>query len=222
MIKQDWVGRFPGLRELAAGVVDHLIRGSEVVDLVENSRLFGPGQSPGYFLLLLDGSIRVQQIGECGREIILYRVAAGESCALTSACLMGYDEYRAEGIAETHVRAVAVKRLLFDEMISSSSAFRNLVFKAFSHRITNLLQVIEDITFQRLDVRLAQLLIKLAGDCGEVIATHQALANELGSAREVVSRQLNEFRKRGWLKGARGAITIVSRVAIEALAGGRH
>ena len=149
-------------------------------------------------------------------------MAVGESCALTTACLMGYDECRAEGITETRVRAVAINRMLFDEMISSSRACRNLVFKAFSQRITNLLRVIEDIAFQHLELRLAHLLVKLVGDCNEVAATHQALANELGGAREVVSRQLSEFQKCGWLKVSRGVISITSRMAIEGLAGARH
>jgi CRP/FNR family transcriptional regulator len=66
--------------------------------------------------LLREGTVRVQQVSENGREIVLYRVFAGESCALTTACLIGYEEYQAEGIAETDVEAVAIPRSTFDEL----------------------------------------------------------------------------------------------------------
>ena len=75
-----------------------------IVVLPEGSRIFGPGQAPENFLLLVEGTIRVQQVSEGGREIVLYRVSAGESCTPTTACLMGYEEYLAEGIAETTVK----------------------------------------------------------------------------------------------------------------------
>ena len=218
MRKEDWTRAFPPLQQLPAETVERLRAGSLLVELPEGSRIFGPGQAPESFLLLLEGTIRVQQTSESGREIVLYRVQAGESCALTTACLMGYEEYQAEGIAEAKVRAVAIPRLLFDELIASSRGFRQFVFTAFSRRVTDLFRVIEEVAFARIDVRLAQKLLTLAGDNGQVIATHQELAHELGSAREVISRQLNEFARRGWIKSLRGAVEITDRPALSGLA----
>jgi CRP/FNR family transcriptional regulator len=173
-------------------------------------------------MLLLEGTIRVQQVSENGREIVLYRVQAGESCALTTACLMGYEEYQAEGIAETRIRAVAIQRALFDELIASSKEFRQFVFTAFSRRVTNLFQVIEDVVFGRIDVRLAQRLLERANTAGHVDATHQQLANELGSAREVISRQMTEFQRRGWISAQRGSIELANRTALRQLAAIHH
>jgi CRP/FNR family transcriptional regulator len=90
-----WIDAFPGLRRLTRGVLETLVQRSAVVDLPAGSRIYGPGQAPESYLLLLDGSVRVQQASESGREIVLYRVSAGESCALTTACLMGYEDYPA-------------------------------------------------------------------------------------------------------------------------------
>jgi CRP-like cAMP-binding protein len=92
-------------------------------------------------------SVRVQQVSEGGREIVLYRVSAGESCALTTACLMGYEDYLAEAVAETDVRAVAIPRATFDDLIARSPEFRRFVFTAFSRRVTDLFHVIEEIVF---------------------------------------------------------------------------
>ncbi len=215
---EDWTHAFPPIRQLPRDVFIQLRDTSLIVELPEDSRIFGPGQAPESFLLLLEGTIRVQQTSESGREIVLYRVQAGESCALTTACLMGYEEYQAEGIAETKVRAVAIPRALFDQLIASSREFRQFVFTAFSRRVTNLFRVIEEVAFARIDVRLAQKLVELSGPKGHIDATHQDLANELGSAREVISRQLNEFVRRGWLKVSRGTVDIVDRAALARLA----
>ena len=217
---QDWTHAFPLLRQLPNELFVQLRDASLIVELTEGSRIFGPGQAPDSFLLLLDGTIRVQQTSESGREIVLYRVQAGESCALTTACLLGYEDYQAEGIAETRIRAVAMPRALFDRLIASSREFRQFVFTAFSRRVTNLFRLIEEVAFQRIDVRLAQKLLELAVSRQHIAATHQDLANELGSAREVISRQLSEFARRGWLRVARGTVEIIDGSALTQLA--RH
>lgn len=95
--------------------------------------------------------------------------------------------------------------------------FREFIFKAYSRRITDLFTLIDDIVFQRMDVRLAARLLDLAED-GVVRATHQVLGNELGTAREVVSRTLSEFQRRGWIEQARGEIRLVGRAGLERLA----
>jgi CRP/FNR family transcriptional regulator len=218
--QDDWTIGFAPLRQLPASDLARLRDGSMVVVLPEGSRIFGPGQAPENFLLLIDGTIRVQQVSESGREIVLYRVSAGESCALTTACLMGYEEYLAEGIAETAVRAVAIPRSLFDELIASSREFRRFVFTAFSRRVTDLFRIIEEVAFARIDVRLAQRLLKMAHDKNRVSATHQDFANELGSAREVISRQIQEFQRRGWIKATRGEIELTDKAALARLAQG--
>ncbi len=214
----SWIEKFPGLTKLNPQLAKPLLEASKVVRLPAGTRIFGPGQAPEAYLLLIEGSVRVQQVSETGREIVLYRVVGGESCALTTACLMGYEEYQAEGIAETDVEAVAIPRSTFDELIATSAEFRRFVFTAFSQRITNLFRLIEEVAFARIDVRLAQRLLEIADKNGHLALTHQQLAAELGTAREVVSRQLNEFQRRGWVVTSRGAIDIVKRDGLAHLA----
>jgi CRP/FNR family transcriptional regulator len=213
-----WIDGFPGLRRLPEDLLDTLGRNSAVVTLPAGSRIYGPGHAPDSYLLLLDGSIRVQQVSESGREIVLYRVSAGESCALTTACLMGYEDYPAEAVAETDIRAVAIPRATFDDLIARSAEFRRFVFTAFSTRVTNLFRIIEEVAFARMDIRLAHKLLELAHGGEHVAATQQQLASELGSAREVVSRILSELQRRGWIASARGHVTLIDRPALEKLA----
>lgn len=213
----DWIDRFSGLSQLDDSLRNTLVSKSQIVNLPQKTVLFGPGKSPENLLLLLSGVVRVQQVTEGGREIVLYRVHAGESCVMTTACLLAYENYSAEGIAETDVQAVAIPRMVFDDLVAGSLAFRNFVFSAYSRRITDLFHVIEEIAFQKVDIRLAHKLVELAGSDHKLSATHAQLAAELGTAREVISRQLQEFQRRGWVKTARGAVTLMDRAALKAL-----
>lgn len=214
----DWTDRFPSLGAIAPGILNRLLAQARVVKLKSGTRIFGPGQVPDNYLLLIDGSVRVQQVSETGREIVLYRVQPGESCALTTACLIGYEAYRAEGIAETDLEAVAIPRATFDDLVASSTEFRRFVFAAFSVRLTEIFRLIEDVAFARIDIRLAQKLVQLADASGRIGFTHQQLAAELGTAREVISRQLHEFQRRGWITTARGAILLADAAGLKALA----
>ncbi|KLN59105.1 Crp/Fnr family transcriptional regulator [Kiloniella spongiae] len=207
----EWVEQFPGLSQLDVQTKELLLKRSSVLSVKENSVIFGPGKSPENMLFLLDGSVRVQQISDTGREIVLYRIHAGESCVLTTACLLAYDDYSAEGIAETNIRAAAIPRQLFDELVAQSHGFRNFVFAAFSKRITDLFLMVDEVAFQRIDVRLAQKLIELSEGKDSINTTHQKLSIELGTAREVISRQLQEFQRRGWVEQARGTVMILMR-----------
>ena len=214
----EWIEQFPGLSRLEPAIRDVLTRKSAVVTVREGSIIFGPGKSPENLLLLLEGRVRVQQVSEAGREIVLYRVEAGQSCVLTTACLLAYEGYSAEGIAETDVRAIAIPRTVFDDLIAQSVAFRTFVFTAYSRRITDLFQIIEEMAFQRVDIRLAQKLLDLERGTGQIKATHQQLAAELGTAREVISRQLGEFQRRGWIRQSRGSVELMGLAELERLA----
>lgn len=223
----DWIALFPGLARLDDDVRDTLVARSRMARHKAGTVLFGPGMEPQSLLLLTKGTIKVQKVSEQGREIVLYRVSAGESCILTSACLLAYqdqsaEDQSAEGVAETDIEAVAIPRAVFEDLVSRSGGFRQFVFAAYAKRLTDLFMVIDDVAFQRVDLRLAQKLLDMADDDGAVVTTHQQLAKELGSAREVISRQLQEFQRRGWVRGSRGQITLLERQAIEHFARGLH
>ncbi len=217
----SWIDRFEGLQALEPAPRDHLAAAAREVVLPAGHVLFAPGKTPDAMLFVLGGTVRVQQVGETGREIVLYRIEPGQSCVLTTACLLADEDYPAEGLAETEIQGVAVPRGAFDAMIAESAVFRRFVFTAYARRITDLLTVIQEVAFARVDIRLAQRLCQLADPDGVVRLTHHQLATELGTAREVVSRQLHEFQRRGWVAAARGAVALADRPALAAFAEGR-
>jgi CRP/FNR family transcriptional regulator len=213
-----WRSNFPGLTGVSEDVSRLLDKRARTIKVGRGTEIFGPGNPAENLLLLVSGTVRVQQLSEAGREIVLYRVHAGESCVLTTACLLAFEEYSAEGIAETDIEAILIPRDTFDELMSLSKEFRTFVFEAYSKRITDLFLVIEEIAFKRMDIRVAHKLLELMDDQSTLHLTHQQLAIELGTAREVVSRQLKEFERRGWLNLSRGVIELRDAEAIGKLA----
>jgi CRP/FNR family transcriptional regulator len=217
----DWILRFPELAKLTSAEQKLVAERAQVVSLPAQTTIFAPGMPAENFLLLLDGTVRVQQVSAGGREIVLYRVTGGESCIMTTACLLSQDTYNAEGVTETPVQAVAVPKAAFDELIAQSAEFRRFIFADYASRITDLLHVVEEVAFERVDKRLALKLLELSDTAGRLNATHQDLAVELGTAREVVSRHLKEFQRRGWLELTRGLVHLTDRANLERLAKGQ-
>ena len=217
MTQGSWIEQFKGLAGLPEDVKDALTARSAIVRFSAGDIVFGHGQIPNTLLLLLSGVLRVRQYSASGREIVLYRVEAGQSCVLTTACLLAQEYYSAEGYAETDIEAASIPRDVFDDLMARSETFRSFVFAAYARRISDLIHVIDDVAFGRIDVRLAQRLTLLARGGAEVRATHQDLATELGTAREVISRQLQEFQRRGWISQTRGRIALEDAKALTQL-----
>jgi CRP/FNR family transcriptional regulator len=216
-MRTDWLANFPALERLEAPVRQRLSAASTLVTLPAGATVFREGCRCDSYLLVLQGSVRVQKVSESGREIVLYRVESGQSCVLTTSCLLACERYSAEGVTETPVEAVALPQSLFQELVASSGGFRSFVFASYAERISGLLMLIDAIAFGRMDGRLAARLLELADRDGSVGLTHQAIAAELGTAREVISRLLKEFERKGLLSLGRGRIEILAPGALRLL-----
>lgn len=188
------------------------------ITLPPDTTVFRQGDSCQNYILLQQGSIKVFTRAENGREIVLYRVGGGESCTLTTTCLFTNNKYPAEGITETEIRALVISRDDFNKGLEQSADFRRMVFDSYSQRLTDIITLVEEISFGRIDARLAKTLLQHAIGEMTIHTTHQDLAAELGSAREVISRQLKEFERRGWVTLQRGSIELTNTRELESLA----
>lgn len=209
---------FPNLPPMSQDLWASLISRARRRNFQAGDEVFSTGDQVTDLLILLSGTLRIEQLGAAGREIVLYRVQGGESCILTAACLLSEDDYSAMGVAETALDALIVPRVTFDDLMATSAEFRGMIFQSYSKRITDLLQVVEEVAFRRIDLRLAGTLLSLAGDGDRIVATQSQIATELGTVREVVSRQFQEFQRRGWVKVGRGVVTVMDKAALRALA----
>jgi CRP/FNR family transcriptional regulator len=197
--------RFPVFGQLPAGRLDELLAAAPLRFVRAGAVMFEPNMPCAGFPLVLEGSVRVVKAAPSGREIVLYRVSPGEACILSGGCLLGQRDYTASGVAETDIHLLVIPPALFQELILQSEPFRRFVFDMYGTRLAEVMELLEEVAFRRLDTRLAQLLIQR----GPVVqATHQNLADELGSVRVFVSRLLRNFEERGWVKLERERVTV--------------
>jgi len=199
----------PLLAELKPADLTKLGQIAQLVEVPAGTVIFRPGSTCENYLIVLQGTVRTSITSENGREIVLYRVEAGQTCVLTTSCLLADSKYDTEGTAETDVVALAIPRVLFSELLGTSEKFRQLAFSTFSDRLHGLIVLINEISFGHLDTRLANYLTSKATD-NLLEATHQSIAKDLGSAREAVSRLLKEFERKGFVKLDRGRIIITA------------
>ena len=198
--------RFPVFRQLSAPRVERLLVEAPLLQVPAGTVLFDASQPCRGFPLLLEGGVRVAKFAPNGREILLYRVDPGQGCILSGGCLLGHSDYTARGIAEQDVTLLSMPPAVFDELMLEFEPFRRFVFGMYGERLAEVMELVEEVAFRRLDERLAQLLVHR----GPVLdATHQKLADELGSVREIVSRLLRSFEERGWVKLERERITVL-------------
>jgi len=209
---------FPTLALAGRRTLERIAARSMLRQVPAGTQMFGERQPCSGFPLVLAGRIRVVQRYPNGREMQLYRVSPGESCVLSSSCLLGRTQYPATGTAESDVELAVIPPDDFRALVVEDSSFREYVFSLFGERLASLLALVEAITYQKLDQRLAALLVRRAKDDPTIHATHQAIADELGSVREIVTRLLRSFEDRGYVELGRERIRVVDVTALGELA----
>ena len=207
---------YPSLDTLEKAEIAALFRPEAILHAPAGAELFSERQPCSGFPLLLSGSIKVVKNAPSGRELLLYRVDPGGSCVISSSCLLGHTPYTARGIAEFPLQMLMLPAMRFESLMASSASFRDFVFHLLADRLAELMQLVEEVAFQRLDQRLAKLLL---GKSDPILLSHQALAEELGSVREIVSRLLKAFSDQGLVILGREQISVSDRLGLQQLAG---
>ncbi|HKJ83095.1 MAG TPA: Crp/Fnr family transcriptional regulator [Mariprofundaceae bacterium] len=211
----EWMARFPELAAIDDPAWLKAAASAQIKRVATGYVMFRSGDPCKGYVLVTRGSVRVQKMDAEGHEILLFRVGAGESCMLTTTCLLGHQDYPAEGVAETDTELVMIPSETFQAAMAQSEAFRAFVMRCVGRRISDLMTLVEDVAFGRMDVRIARRLALHKEPSTPFCVTHQEIAAELGTAREVVSRVLKDFERHGWLKLHRGKIEILDVEAIK-------
>ena len=209
MKESDLFEKYPGLLEFYHLGGSRLVDAMRLITVKPGKALYQHGQACEHYLLILSGSVRVQKLSEKGQVITLYHLVAGRACELTTTCLLGGKNYPAEAVAETEVHAVLIPKTDFQQALAELPDFRNFVFSSIDKGMNELIGLLEDVSFGRMDSRLARRLLQLADAAHPIAVTHQDLAEELGTAREVISRLLKGFERQNWVSLRRGHIEIV-------------
>ncbi|GGP22359.1 Crp/Fnr family transcriptional regulator [Silvimonas iriomotensis] len=205
---------YPLLADLPAADRDRLFANATYMKVPDGALMFDENQPCMGFPLLISGSARVIKSSPSGRDLYLYQVLPGETCILTSSCLLANSPYQARGVVQEELELVVLPPGSFKQLFGQLEQFRNQVFNRFSERLTELMNLVTAVAFQKLDQRLAALLISRPSP---VELTHQAMADELGSFRELVSRLLKDFENRGWVRLERGQVCVLDAASLKKL-----
>ena len=156
--------------------------------------------------LLTEGCVVVTRPLASGRRITLYRVEPGQACILSAGCMLGGQPNVARGMVERDISGALLPKSLFLDLMDFARQFRSFIFQAFNTRMSDVMNLVEELATQSLNQRLAALLLSRPSP---IKTTHQTLADNLGSVREVVTRMLSDFEQRGWIHVERGRIEVL-------------
>ncbi|RJQ44741.1 MAG: Crp/Fnr family transcriptional regulator [Nitrospiraceae bacterium] len=215
---------FPFLKDADAEIRSQVMTHAFIARIPKGKVIFLEGDDCRHLALILSGTIRVYKPAESGREITLYRLGKGESCILTASCIFSSGKFSAIAITEEDAEAVMVPAQIFRDWMNRYSLWRDFIFNLLSKRLSEIIATIEEVTFRRMDVRIAEYLLKFSqSHQGDIRTTHQDIAMELGTSREVVSRILKHFEYEHVITLGRGIITIqdiksLSRIAEQTVA----
>ena len=178
--------------------------------------VFIEGDHVDAIALLISGVVRVYKIGATGREITLYRFGNGESCILTANAILSQKNFPAVATVEKEAEAVIIPADTFRDWVRRYDLWREFVFELLSQRLSAVMEIVEEVAFRRMDARLVSLLLERSLRSDLIHITHQEIAGELGTSREVISRILEDFSAQGLLEVLRGSIRILDKEALQA------
>ncbi len=213
MISEDQfagiVHTLPILRRASPALIADFKRAAYYARIPAGKDVFVEGDDVNAIALLVSGVVRVYKVGETGREITLYRFGLGESCILTANAILSRQSFSAIATVERDAEAVMIPAAIFREWVQRHDLWRDFVFALLSQRLSNLMEIVDEVTFRRMDIRVATLLMERSQLNNPITITHQEIAAELGSSREVISRILENLAEQGSIHILRGSVEIV-------------
>jgi CRP/FNR family transcriptional regulator len=199
----------PILRKADAALVREFQGAAYFARIPAGRDVFVEGDRVDAIALIISGVVRVYKIGETGREITLYRFGLGESCILTANAILSQQSFPAIATVEKDAEAVMVPADVFREWVARFDLWRGFVFELLSQRLSSVMAIVDEVAFRRMDTRVAALLLERGQRGNPLRVTHQEIAAELGSSREVISRILEDFASRGLIHAGRGTIEVL-------------
>lgn len=218
IVKTDFdriIKGMPFLQEASPSFIEEFRRATFLTHIPAGRDVFFEGDRIEAIAILISGVVRVYKIGETGREITLYRFGNGSSCILTANAILNQTTFPAIATVEQDAEAVMIPATIFREWVSRHEIWRTFVFDLLSQRLSTVMAVVDEVVFHRMDRRVAALVMERGKNQNPVRITHQEIASELGSSREVISRLLEDFISEGYIQSGRGMIEILDFEALK-------
>lgn len=208
MIPIEFANLFPAFRGTPEPLIQELLTASSCQNVPAGTQLYAEGDICTAIAFVLSGEIRVYKVSETGREITLYEIGPGETCILNASCILSARPYPAHAMTLTAAKIQLVPSADFRRLMEHHEPLRKFVFSLLSQRLSLVMELVEEVAFGRMDGRLLDYLVERSED-GQLVTTHQKIANDLGTSREVVSRLLKDFERKGRVRLSRNAITLL-------------
>ena len=205
----------PFLQRADASLINELKQHAQFEKIPAGHDVFVDGDRVDGIALLLSGVVRVYKIGETGREITLYRFGLGQSCILSANAILSDKSFPAIATVEENAEAVMIPADVFRTWVNKYELWREFVFDLLSERLSTVMTIVDEVVFKRMDRRVASLLLNQAKVQNPMRITHQEIAAELGSSREVISRILEDFSREGLIESGRGTIEVLDIQGLE-------
>jgi CRP/FNR family transcriptional regulator len=209
MIKEYFLKKFPMFLTQHRNLVPELLSEGQLRLIHKDSRIYTEGDVCSAIAFILSGEIRVYKIGETGREITLYEIGPGDTCILNASCILAHTSYPANAIAISDVEVLLVPSAAFQRIIVGYEEMRDFIFTLLSQRLVSVMELVEEVAFGRMDERLMEYLVEKSTN-NSLETTHQKIANDLGTSREVVSRLLKDFERKRQVRLSRNSITLIA------------
>ena len=205
----------PLLQNADAALVREFQQAATFARIPAGQDVFLEGDRVDGIALLISGVVRVYKIGGTGREITLYRFGLGQSCILSANAILNQNTFPAIATVEQDAEAVIIQSATFRDWVRRYDLWREFVFDLLSQRLSSLMTIVDEVAFQRMDARLASFLRTRSRVQNPMRITHQEIASELGTSREVISRLLEDLSARGLVRSARGEIEVLDEAGLE-------
>jgi cAMP-binding proteins - catabolite gene activator and regulatory subunit of cAMP-dependent protein kinases len=211
-----WADTFPTLAALPADDLGRLTGVMHFPVLEAGQIAYEEDGACENYLMCIEGRTRITKSSSAGREMLLYKVEHGGTCVLTTQCLLSHSTFPAESVAEARTLLAAVPARWFRTFMSEMPAFRDFVMVDYTKLLGTMFSFVDTLAFATVEQRLARRLLAEAGEALTIGKTHQQLASDVGSVREIVSRHLGEWERNGWVETGRGQIRILDRASLAA------
>jgi CRP/FNR family transcriptional regulator, anaerobic regulatory protein len=193
--------------------LENLLSYVRLRDLESGATLMREGHVCASVPFVIEGSIRVFKTAESDREITLYRIEKGQSCILSMGCGSSIKAFPANVVVERPTKAAFMPTETIRKLFAESAAFRDFALDQYSRRMADVMELVEEVAFRHVDQRLALWLLEQSPGAerasGIISATHQELADHIGTSREVVSRILKDWEERKALELFRGSLKLL-------------
>jgi CRP/FNR family transcriptional regulator len=206
---EEFITAFPAFRNSPVELSREILSTASYRIFPAGMLLYAEGDTCSAIAFLLSGELRVYKAGEGGREITLYEIRGGETCILNASCILAGTRYPAHAVSVEEGAMLLIPAGDFRRLMDVYDDMRRFVFDIMSRRLALVMALVEEVAFGKMDRRLTDYLAEKAKD-GVLLSSHQKIADDLGTSREVVSRLLKELERRRAVTLARNRITLIS------------